>query len=137
MLIGWEVNHMAYNAATVLQGGGGIPDAEWLGQLITWCMTCPRVGWGGSPVLTGWEEEHMGVCGSPLLISWGISDAAATGDGWGIPGSGTLQRALAISKVPTVSMLAAMMGIPLYFWCELRKVNDRRRSTYAREGERR
>ena len=42
----------------------------------------------------------------------------------------TLFRARAMSKVPTVSMLAAMIGIPVYVWPEFRKVYVRSSSTF-------
>lgn len=41
----------------------------------------------------------------------------------------TLDIALAISKVPTVSILLAITGIPLYTCCELQKVISRNKST--------
>lgn len=49
--------------------------------------------------------------------------------------SPTLQRTLAISKVPTVSILAAMMGIPVYICFELRNEKDLVRSTCRYEQE--
>lgn len=49
--------------------------------------------------------------------------------------SPTLQRTLAISKVPTVSILAAMMGTPVYVCFEFRNEKDLVRSTYRYEQE--
>lgn len=45
----------------------------------------------------------------------------------------TLQRTFAISKVPTVSILAAIMGMPLYVCFELRNEKDLVRSTYRHQ----
>lgn len=44
-----------------------------------------------------------------------------------------LQRTLAISKVPTVSILAAIMGIPVYICFEFRNEKDLVRSTSLRD----
>lgn len=51
--------------------------------------------------------------------------------------SPTLQRTLAISKVPIVSILAAMMGIPVYICFEFLNSKDLVRSTcrYEQENE--
>lgn len=45
----------------------------------------------------------------------------------------TLQRTFAISKVPTVSILAAIMGMPLYICFEFRNKKDLVRSTYRHQ----
>lgn len=86
-------------------------------------------------VMFQWDVIITSVISSKTRLSLGwISKAQVLTSRWALFKYGlTLLITCAISKVPVVSMLAAMIGMPLYVCFELRNVKVLCRSTFENQ----